>query len=73
MDVLQGLEEISMPQKTEENPKTAINPADVKTTDPLHLIDVDDFNWRWSTREGDCRTRCRNNIEADFDVLINWP
>ena len=41
MDVLQGLEEISMPQKTDVNPKTVLNPVEVITTDPLHLIDVD--------------------------------
>ena len=41
MDVLQGLDEISMPQMTDVNPKTVLNPVEVKTTDPLHLIDVD--------------------------------
>jgi 4-hydroxyphenylpyruvate dioxygenase len=41
MVVLEGLEEISMPQKTDVNPKTVLNPMEVITTDPLHLIDVD--------------------------------
>jgi len=41
MVVLVDIEEISMPQKTGENPTTATNPVEVTATDPLHLIDVD--------------------------------